>query len=1041
MSRPLCWSVFILVLCFGVDASARDARSLVRTGRPLAAKPTESYQGAELAIDARLMRSIVAVRDASITVTLPVDGRDVTLDLRRDHTVGASTRIVRMTSYGPVRYDPRNVVTYRGTLPDDPMSVVSVTLTDREMVADVHTRGRRTMIGMDRRDDLRHVVVNTDAAATTSSLPCRTADDAVSEHVLSMIREASAKPLDRAQATDTLEMSVAIEADHLLYTSLQKDISRATAYLSNLYSICSQIYERDLQTKLTVSFLRVWETADDPYDDEVSVFELIDPFKQYYNANMDSVQRDIAVFMTLRGGQGGIAGSIGGLCLEEGSFAACDATGSSSPLPTWSWDVNLVTHEIGHVCGGLHTQSCLWPGGPLDSCVNSESGDCVPYDKTVPRIGTIMSYCHQTSGQGGGVELVFHPRHKVTLRSFIERSACIGNRTVPQRNVLTGRVIDIDTKQPITGARLTIGAYLDGEGVVMGMPMPSGDTVATTDGQGRYRFEGLGNGILTIRLPGTLTPVPLDFTSLENGVVVMVSDTLTSFDIQVARAQQATVNITADTVPEYMTLAVVSDRLPQFVSQVTIPGFLIQAGIPITRSLPSGRWVVVPMATGVKFQPETLVVDVPADRAADPVGLRLTAARPTSTYQAAAVTLFEREDGTVQFAPFESVVLQNFDGSPAHDLTSSQNGVAFKDDLPDTTAFLMRPEWDTTMYADAENNTAYVAGDYPSVPTFRKRMRRFPLTVRPYAFQVLNGTWTPVSNGTEVMRAPTSRPSRIALPFQFQMGDRVYDSLWVYPYGIASVGRTPMESTYPDLSMPERADALIAPLTGGLRLRGGVGFSGVRTEVRGTVPRRVIVIEWLNLATMLFDPGSGTMRLGGRIDVQLHIQESTGIIDFVYGPVSFERESDVLRASVGLRGNDNLDLQQVSASDLANPSWQNVQASITTDGIGLLLSNDQKPAEGLTYRFLNPATSVAETSASVIDVVPNPTSTQVRVSWSSAHAIDEVVVVDAMGRVVRTVRPTTTSVSVDVSSMAVGSYRILIREGDRMHTHPLIVVR
>lgn len=1041
MTRSAILGALALMLCLGADLTARDARSLVRTGRPLSAKPTDAFQGAEVVIDAALRRSIVTMRDAHLTVTLPVDGRDVTLDLRRDLTFTPATRVVGMTSRGPVRFDHRSVVTYRGSLPDDPLSVVAVTLTADHLVADVHTRGRRTVIGTDRTNDLRHVLVNVDAATTTSSVPCRMADDAVPQRVLDMIREASAKPLDMTQATDTLEMTLAIEADYQLYEEMKKNMSAATAYLSNLYAVCSQIYERDLHTKLTVNFMRVWQEADDPYSDDVSVFELIEPFKQYYNANMDTVQRDVAVLMTLRGGQGGIAGSIGGLCMEEGSYAACDASGSFAQLPTWSWDVNLVTHEIGHVCGGLHTQSCLWPGGPLDSCVNSESGNCVPYDKTVPRVGTIMSYCHQTRGSGGGVELVFHPRHRVTLRSFIERASCIGDRTVPQRNVLTGRVLDVDSKQPIPGARLTIGAYADAEGVVMGMPLPAGDTVSTTDAEGRYRFEQLGNGILSIRLPGTLAPMPLDFESLENGVVVMVSDTITTLDILAARAQPATVNLQADTVPESITLALVSDRLPDFVTQVTIPGFMVQAGIPITRSLPSGTWVVIPMGTGVQFEPETLVVDVPSDRPADPATVRITPTRPTPTYQAAAVTLFEREDGSIEFAPFEDVELQNFQGEVEHTITSSQYGVAFKDDLIDSVAYLIAPRWDTTQYVDARYNQGYVAGGFASVNAMVKRIRRFPLTVRPYSFEVLDGTWTAVTNGTEVMRAPSTRPSRIALPFQFRMGDRVYDSLWVYPYGIATVGPIAMQSTYPDLSIPERLDAVLAPLTGGLRLRSGAGFSGIRTEVRGTVPRRVLVIEWQNLASMFYDPSTGSARLGGAFDVQLHLQESTGTIEFVYGPMSFDRASDVAIATIGLRGHDNLDVRQVLPDNLADLKWGEVSTSQTAAYSSMQLSTDRKPAEGLTYRFFDPTTSVDEVHGSeVVTLSPNPASSYVRMAWPHGMHVLDVQVVDAMGRVMQVVHPSASSIRIATTSLPAGAYRAVVRTAGSVYSVPFIIV-
>jgi len=98
------------------------------------------------------------------------------------------------------------------------------------------------------------------------------------------------------------------------------------------------------------------------------------------------------------------------------SFAGIgiETTGNNNILfSNYSWNINVIIHELGHVLGSNHTQSCVWNGNntPIDNCGphyyatnNNPFGTTdgiTCYNSANPILptngGTIMSYCHLLS--------------------------------------------------------------------------------------------------------------------------------------------------------------------------------------------------------------------------------------------------------------------------------------------------------------------------------------------------------------------------------------------------------------------------------------------------------------------------------------------------------------------------------------------------------------------------------------------------------------------------------------------------------------------
>ena len=120
-----------------------------------------------------------------------------------------------------------------------------------------------------------------------------------------------------------------------------------------------------------------------------------------------------------------------------------------APIPTYSWDVNVFSHEMGHNFGSRHTHNCIWNGNStqIDDCGNVHGsgtpGSC--YDSQNPIIpsggGTIMSYCHNDN-VGINFSLGFGQQPGDVIRNNYNNASCnlaccpmtlsVGSLSVPQ---------------------------------------------------------------------------------------------------------------------------------------------------------------------------------------------------------------------------------------------------------------------------------------------------------------------------------------------------------------------------------------------------------------------------------------------------------------------------------------------------------------------------------------------------------------------------------------------------------------------------------
>jgi hypothetical protein len=229
---------------------------------------------------------------------------------------------------------------------------------------------------------------------------------------------------------------IALETDNEFLNLFGGNTTNATTYVTALMAFISSIYQVEVNTELTVSYLRFWDGITDPYAEGGNTSCMLLEFGKYWNDHQAAVTpRTTAHLLSGKAMNAGIAW-VGVLCSGPFSTSAAQI-GASCPnqpgthlyggaygltagldanfvqgAPTPVWDVDAVAHEIGHNFNSPHTH-CYSP--PVDQCYGSEN-NCYIGSTSLPGpqgqgSGTIMSYCHLRPGGLGNITMTFGTGH------------------------------------------------------------------------------------------------------------------------------------------------------------------------------------------------------------------------------------------------------------------------------------------------------------------------------------------------------------------------------------------------------------------------------------------------------------------------------------------------------------------------------------------------------------------------------------------------------------------------------------------------------
>lgn len=205
------------------------------------------------------------------------------------------------------------------------------------------------------------------------------------------------------------EVRVFEVADYDTYVKKGSNVTTVTNFMTALFNNQSTVY-RNEGVPITLKYIQV-NTASDIYMSIASAMSI--RFLRKFGWQTKNVMHgcDLALLLSTR------YGSLGGVAWLRSMCRTYSSADSSGPygyanisnsgvtnFPTYSWNLMVLCHEMGHIVGSPHTHACVWNpparNTAIDRCSNPlpSEGSCAAPSPLYPvGGGTVMSYCHLQS--------------------------------------------------------------------------------------------------------------------------------------------------------------------------------------------------------------------------------------------------------------------------------------------------------------------------------------------------------------------------------------------------------------------------------------------------------------------------------------------------------------------------------------------------------------------------------------------------------------------------------------------------------------------
>ena len=343
-----------------------------------------------------------------ISLELPGrDGKMMTLQLYAYNFLTDDV-VIEASGKEDLQTGTRNHLFYRGIVEGSKESLVSLSFIDDEITGIISRESETLVLGkVQSAKNNMHVLYAQENLNLEQTFECN-AIESDDYEIPDMVDE----PAPKSEKC----VRVKIEIDNGFVNNLGGGTA-AVNYSLSLWNAVTTLYAND-NIDVVVGQVYAW-TAVSPYNGT-----LTDKLFQLSNATPDI---DLTALLT-NTSAGGIA-FLSGLCSTTFGVSVSGIYGYFNNVPTYSWDVNVCAHEIGHNLSSAHTHACAWNGNntAIDGC-GPTAGYSEGCTAPIPSSGggTIMSYCHLLGGTGVNFNNGFGAQPTERMTNYINSRTCLG---------------------------------------------------------------------------------------------------------------------------------------------------------------------------------------------------------------------------------------------------------------------------------------------------------------------------------------------------------------------------------------------------------------------------------------------------------------------------------------------------------------------------------------------------------------------------------------------------------------------------------------